>query len=1050
MVSCVLTKKLLCRLEEPMNRMLRRMLSTLLALSLAAGLTLPAAASEALGEDLVQQETQLNRETLLSRNVFWSTAFTDLRTEHFITYIPNADVTPIVTSGEVLRTQETVSEAAARIEAAGYRVVAGINGDFYNTSNGLPIGLVVTGGELRSSDAGHYGIGFRADGTAVLGKPAVKVTADLGYHVDEGIGTPTQIVRQITGVNKARVSDGGIYVYTHDFNSAHTTGTTEAGVDVVCTVTEGQLAIGETLVLTVDQVLDGVSATPIAENQVVLSANLLSNSYYVDALRNVPVGTSITLTLTAADEAWNDVEYAVGALYSLVENGTVVSGLAAGANPRTAVGQKADGTLVFYTIDGRRSGHSVGASLTQVAERLIELGCVTALCLDGGGSTTLVVTPADSVTAETVNTPSGASERAVTNQIFLVASAEGSGRLSHFHVEADHTHVLAGSKVNITATAVDTNYIPMKRDASLTASAGSLRNGVLTTPAEGGEITVTARMGGASGSTTVYAVAQPDDLVVKNASGAVKSITVTPGTVMQLTGAVSYNHLPLHADPELFTWTADGGIGTIDETGKFVAGAPGTGKITVTAGGKTAEVEVTVARIPLKTVEDFEGETTIFDGTGNGLVYTLTRTESQVQRGRAAAKLEYTLSESNGYLADWRMPAPVQMDAAYSALNLWVCGDGSGNILYLYYSDGTKDWLKREIAVLDFAGWQQVSVPVTEEYFYLQGLCVDAGSMTVVEDGLGGLIPLAPETPTIGWVYLDHVVASFAGTVDTEVPEVTVKLEEPAVPEETEEPTMPVRQVTASVSDAVDGILKRQSVAVTCNGEAVDFEYDTKTGEVLFVLPENDGTGRRITVTARDASGNIGRASVDVESDAAEHNFTDIADYWGASFVDFLYDAGITTGYTDGTFRPNQNISRAQFAVMLYRYLGLEDADYEAVELPFADNSKIPEYAVPAIRALYTKGIVGGSVGKDGKLYFNPNNALTRAQASAMIGRTQEKGYATVELTFTDGTSIPSYAQYFVSTMAAQGIINGYADGTFKPNNNITRGQMAKILYNMM
>ncbi len=111
----------------------------------------------------------------------------------------------------------------------------------------------------------------------------------------------------------------------------------------------------------------------------VLSANSQSNTYYTDALRNIPVGSTITLTATASSEEWNDVEYAVGALYSLVENGAVVSGLPTGVNPRTAVGQKADGTLVFYTIDGRSSGHSIGASLTQVAQRLIELGCVTAI-----------------------------------------------------------------------------------------------------------------------------------------------------------------------------------------------------------------------------------------------------------------------------------------------------------------------------------------------------------------------------------------------------------------------------------------------------------------------------------------------------------------------------------------------------------------------------------------------------------------------------------------------------------------------------------------------
>ena len=392
-----------------MKPFFRKTVSLLLAASLLSGISLSAQASEALGEDLTAKDTLLNYETQLSTNVFWSTSYSDLRTENLITYTPNEDVTPIVTYGSVLTSRNTVSSAAKTLESQGYRVVAGINGDFYNVGNGLPIGIVITEGQLRSTDGGYHAIGFRADGTAVIGKPAVKVSADLGYQALDSYGVPTQVVRQLTGVNKARVSTGGIYLYTYDFNTAHTTGTTEAGVDVLCTIVDGQLGIGDTLTVVVDQVLETSTATPIGPDQVVLSANQQSNTYYTDALRNIPVGSTITLTATASSEEWNDVEYAVGALYSLVENGAVVSGLPSGVNPRTAVGQKADGTLVFYTIDGRRSGYSIGASMTQVAQRLIELGCVSALCLDGGGSTTISVTQPDEGTASTINRPSDGS-----------------------------------------------------------------------------------------------------------------------------------------------------------------------------------------------------------------------------------------------------------------------------------------------------------------------------------------------------------------------------------------------------------------------------------------------------------------------------------------------------------------------------------------------------------------------------------------------------------------------------------------------------------------
>ena len=215
-------------------------------------------------------------------------------------------------------------------------------------------------------------------------------------------------------------------------------------------------------------------------------------------------------------------------------------------------------------------------------------------------------------------------------------------------------------------------------------------------------------------------------------------------------------------------------------------------------------------------------------------------------------------------------------------------------------------------------------------------------------------------------------------------------------------------------------------------------------------LPAADGAAHRVTITARDGSGNIGRCSADVPAAGAERRFKDTAAYWGADYCDYLYDHNISKGYEDGTFRPDQLLTRLDFSVMLYNTLKLDPAKYTGVSLPFADLSKIPESALPAVRALYAEGVVTGTQGQDGKLYLNPDGNLTRAQAAAMIGRSQEKGYALASLTFTDAGKIPAYAAFYIQTMAAQGIINGYADGTFKPNNNITRGQMAKILYNLM
>ena len=154
-----------------MKKFLRVPLSLLLTLALLLAASGAAAASEALGEDLTTQDTAIHQSTLLSKNVFWSTSYSDLRTENLVTYQPNTAVTPMVTYGSTLTACNTLSSMASTLQGGGYRVVAGINGDFFNVSTGLPVGLVVSDGQVKSTDGGYYAIGFKADGSAAIPFP---------------------------------------------------------------------------------------------------------------------------------------------------------------------------------------------------------------------------------------------------------------------------------------------------------------------------------------------------------------------------------------------------------------------------------------------------------------------------------------------------------------------------------------------------------------------------------------------------------------------------------------------------------------------------------------------------------------------------------------------------------------------------------------------------------------------------------------------------------------------------------------------------------------
>jgi hypothetical protein len=998
-----------------MKKYLRRTLSLLLAMLLVTAVTANAAASVALGENVTAQDTLVSHSTTLSTDVFWSTSYSDFRTENLITYVPNTDVTPIVTYGGILTGCSTISSTAKVLEANGYRVVAGLNGDFYNTTTGLPIGIVVSNGELKSSDGGYYGIGFRADGTAILGKPAIKVSADLGYTSTDG---QTEIVRSVAAVNKARVSTGGIYLYTYDFNSHHTTGNSEDGVDVICTIQSGSLSIGGTLTLRVDQIVQTASSTAIGKDQVVLSANSKSATYYTQALLNAPTGGTITLNCSAA-EGWEGVQNAVGALYALVQNGSVVSGLPSGANPRTAVGQKADGTLVFYTIDGRQSGYSIGATMSQIAARLIELGCVSALCLDGGGSTTLTVTKPNSTTAKTVNQPSGGSERAVSNQIFLVATNQPSGILDHFYVSADNNYVLAGSSVALTASAVDTNYIPMSTQSyELTASAGTLSGSTLVTPATGGDITVTASGGGKSGSAVIHAVTSPDDVAVRKGGTIITSLNLTAGSSASLSASAAWNHKSLQADAGAFTWSFQGSCASVDSSGKITALSPGTGTLTVTGGGKSSSVAVTVSGgMSLATLDGFESGVPALASYSYGGTLTSNADGDHVLYGRKSAKLDYTIGADGEASAIFATPYAIA--SAYPQMSVWVWGDRSGGTLTLLSSDGSTT-KETATAALDFTGWKRLMITLPDSTASITGFKIS---------GTSG---------NSGTIYLDQMTATYGGTADDTAPVVTASLNQTDW------------VVVATVRDAVDGYLSKSSISVSGTA-GTEFLYNASTGTVTVALPGPGEThaAERVTITARDASGNLGRASVNIPAYKTDHAFSDVQSGWAVDYVDCMKRMGITNGYSDGTFRPASQITRQEFAVMLYRYLGLDGTQYENTELPFADLDQIGTFALPAIRTLYAQGIIHGTE-REGKVYFNPGSSLTRAQAAAMIGRTMEKGYASSTLSFTDSDSIPEYAAVYIRIMVGQGILSGYADGSFRPNTSITRAQMAKILYNLL
>jgi len=957
--------------------------------------------SEAYGTLRHSAETALHHGVTHYNNIYWSDYYSDLRQENYFVYTPGGAVRPVVAAGSSVSGRLTGKTAAAELEAKGLRVVAGVNGDYFEAS-GTPIGLLIADGRLLSSDAGLPAVGFTAQGQAVIGQPM------LTFTLTDADGSTIRPV----GLNKIRSSAGGIHAYTYDFNDKHTTGTVESGVEAVLAPVEGgEPAIGKSVRYRVVSVAETVTTT-IAQGQLVLSVNHQAPAEQLTQLRSLTAGQELTLTVTADDEKWNDVVAAVGGLHVLVKEGQPQTNTTVQNGPRTAVGVRQDGSVVLYTVDGRQPGSSIGASLTTLGQRMAELGCVEALCLDGGGSTTALASMPDSKTAAVLNRPSDGAARQVSNLLMLTAAGGPTGLVDGIYLADPGPCILTGATTELRASLVDSNYYPVPGTVGLYASAGQVEGGTYTAPDTAAVVTIAASSWGYATQRTITAVEVPERLTLSAAGKNVTALTLEPGGQVQLTAGARWAGMSVICANDDFSWSVSEGIGTVDENGLFTASQnPGSGTVTVSRGAVSVALPVTITARPMAELESFEGDVSRY--YGYGVTPAQETSGDRVHRGGASLRVDYRHSGDGAALyTGWTMPA------GYDKLVLSVYGDGSGNTLSVFDDLGRTT----PAAVLDFTGWKRLAIPVPEGADTVTALIVSGAAAQ-------------------GTLWLDQAVASYGDVLDETGPAVGGSVLD--------------NTLTASVWDSIDGALPAAQIALTTDG--VPLSFTCSGGQVTAALPEPGTADRRITLTARDNSGNLTRMSWDQPgTDSGGAAFADLtkADgqpHWAAPYVQYLWGRGVITGYDgpEGTMvvRPDKELTRAEFAVMLYRWLGLREADYEQVELPFADEAAIADWVKPAARAMYALGVIQGSGDGRGGLLFNGGSTLTRAQAVTMLGRIQEKGYAAGGLDgFADGGEVPAWAADYLATMVAQGVLTGM-DGNLRPTRTMTRGQAAKVLW---
>jgi len=196
--------------------------------------------------------------------------------------------------------------------------------------------------------------------------------------------------------------------------------------------------------------------------------------------------------------------------------------------------------------------------------------------------------------------------------------------------------------------------------------------------------------------------------------------------------------------------------------------------------------------------------------------------------------------------------------------------------------------------------------------------------------------------------------------------------------------------------------------------------------------------GSFVFVTETKPNDNINSTPIQTEPKVI---FTDLDGYdWAKDKIELLYKMGIIDGIGEGVFAPGSNLTREQFAKLLFEALEFEIIN----ENPGFSDVESDDWFYPYVATIKAKGITNGKGSA-----FGVGDFITREDIAVMIVRTlSAAGYKILnkELTFSDADEVSQYARESVAFLSWKEIVTGMQDGTFKPKNYATRAEAAVMI----
>ncbi len=539
---------------------------------------------------------------------YWDEEGEAFLAENYYVWTPGGEIRPVISFGNDICGAASYARAGAIEEDKGLNILGGANADFFTFATGTSLGPVVKDGVVCTSEHSSFEeIGFFEDGSAVFGR--------MGLNV-EFTELVTGQVYPLMAYNKDLESGGGLVLYSSVFGPDNNA--SGDSLNVLIRIDEGEARIGDVIKGTIEEVFESSEKVPIDAEHLLLS--VYTDTKYltvIPILNAMSPEDGVTVSFTC-DPLWEEAVNVVGGSERLIRDGELCEVEPASRSPRTAIGVTEDGEVILYTADGRDASHSLGLSPSKLAKRMLELGCVDALNLDGGGSTQLHCVLPGFENDSTVNKPS--EDRRCANYIMFGLPAHEAEEPAALFVYPIGEVLLAGSSMSFEARAIDEwhNAAELSEEPVFSSKLGTFEGNVFTAYEDAeGDGRIRASADGLKGSALLTVISGPDSVRVYKGGSEMsgKVLAVREGDSFKFSAEAIYLRLPVIADESAFVWEVSEGMGVIEEDGTYRAEgiSEESGILTVSCAGVSASLELSAdLTSPVIETSEEEGVVTAF------------------------------------------------------------------------------------------------------------------------------------------------------------------------------------------------------------------------------------------------------------------------------------------------------------------------------------------------------------------------------------------------------------------------------------------------------